>query len=1294
MLVPPSTAPPPAYIAPSAASQIITADQEFNTVDFVGDEHEDAAGGSATALVTPEALGLLNGFLDHILFNILAVAKSSQLANIRPAVSDVLKPRLAREVVTAADYELSDYMGGEGDEQFDFHGGLKPTGDFDLIRSWKRTRLRCMVYTRLGDMEEDEEDEYISRDGLTDTENAPRRFSSHIDIVTPAAAIFLTSIIEHLGEQALVISGETSRSRLSSKLSREHDEVTESGAERGRMNRLVVEDYDMEKLAMNATLGRLWRTWRQRVRSPRLSHTLSRESFRPPRGIASTLASSRNGSVATIDEFPARSVTSFDTAEAHEEDAQVEQAREVDPMAIPLPMSRFDVQEILIPGFVGEPVGDIQTMEAVVAHKVRPRSLMVLPSPLSPRPPSSVESSPVTSSGSRRLAKSGSHVRSQSMPTHYAPPAGAAAAATTAAAAAASDEDQTPVAETKEHEQEHQLQEQVDQLAQASSPTASEKRRQLETMYEQEEEPAEFVDAQTGLGDSPQSGLAISTADTTDATSTPVAVPREVDTERSSEKRRSEAVRQSIIAPSLSGASVVVEVSRPGSAQTAYRAEEGGQEEETQPERDEEIIEGQGMAEKPRPGSSYKRPRRQASGDPKKASQSSSFVTNEQAVEEPIPKQGATIQNIPDDAQAKIADARKSVNQTWLLNNNDDDDEEEEEEEEKEQHEEKAKDAAPAATGSSSAAVAAAAAAAGATAAATAATAAAVAKSSSSATSQEPATSSSAAAERASVQRIPSQPPTPSKSSRRSESLSEKRPATSGSAHSQSSISKLKGIITRTPQEEATHMHGASEASAHSSGETSPALEQLIQSEETIHYTLTPKNMRDMEQPSATRYNNNKANRSSTADLASFLKTTAPPGEEPPSRMAAPKASPRTGSVPKHQPIAASAAPKPALSVPRSKMAGLARDAKPTTDSTRDFADFIKSTGPAVPSPTTPTSPAPSTSNRSHRYSDVTDASKKFTRPGSGLSNSTRGTTGSRLQARAAVAPKGEQTSELIDFIREGPPDPQSHRISRSVAPFRSTMDSDDLKGHNVQDLRSSSPDATGPGKNFGSLGSRAGQPKSSRQPAQQKSTTVASAPAPAPKTDDFDAAPMPARKQRRVPDPYAIDDDDDDEALEELLGLQDKPKREEESLIDFLRNASPPPEDPAPRTPYIASPTATNKSSSGGMRARFLRSASEMAPMSKTSKTSLRSANSDIRSPSASQANYTTKPVAASKQPPPVSPPNTLGRQTETSSLADFLKNTEPPEPPRAPAAFAMNRGKDSSGLSRLLMRRKKVEV
>jgi hypothetical protein len=154
MFSPPLVMPQPQYVAAGPAAQIVAAVLEL-----------DASGG---VQITPASLNLINGFLDHILFNILLAARSTKLIAIRPAVSEVLKPRLAKEVVSAADEELREYMGGGVDEELsDFHGGQEPSGHFELERSWKLTRLRCMVYTRLGDMEEEDEEEHLHRDWMT-----------------------------------------------------------------------------------------------------------------------------------------------------------------------------------------------------------------------------------------------------------------------------------------------------------------------------------------------------------------------------------------------------------------------------------------------------------------------------------------------------------------------------------------------------------------------------------------------------------------------------------------------------------------------------------------------------------------------------------------------------------------------------------------------------------------------------------------------------------------------------------------------------------------------------------------------------------------------------------------------------------------------------------------------------------------------------------------------------------------------------------------------------------------------
>lgn len=423
--------------------------------------------------------------------------------------------------------------------------------------------------------------------------------------------------------------------------------------------------------------------------------------------------------------------------------------------------------------------------------------------------------------------------------------------------------------------------------------------------------------------------------------------------------------------------------------------------------------------------------------------------------------------------------------------------------------------------------------------------------------------------------------------------------------------------------------------------------------------------------------------------MADFLKTTGPPGDEPP--QGAPK-SPSKGTVPKQQPIVGANA---GVLSPKVK-AGMTRDAKPAADSTRDFADFLKSSGPPTPASGADNPKSPNTaSSGNRRTSDATDLSKKFVRPGSGTSSSTRGTTGPRLQARSAVASKGEQTSDLIDFIREGPPTPGSHRIPRTVAPFRNTMDSDEMNNAVNQNSRTSSPDESMATKSHTSLGSRTGLLDSASR-SNAKAASPAPKPAPSNKANEFDD-PMPARKQRRVPDPYAIDDDDDED-LEEILDLQEKPpQREEESLVDFLRSVPPPETETTPQ-PFVTTNVTTNnnnKASGGGLKARLLRGG-EKTPISKPSKSSLSSNQTDSR-PSG-RSNYTTKvgmernmnrPAQVHVTHGPASPK----KETETSALADFLKNTGPPEPPRTPSALATNKSKDS-GLSRFLMRRKKVEA
>ncbi|RJE20971.1 hypothetical protein PHISCL_06681 [Aspergillus sclerotialis] len=1203
VLSPPLVNPKPAFIASSAASQIITTDQEFNTADFVAEEGHNGTAGSA--LVTPAALAALNGFLDHLLFHILAAAKSTRLACIRPAVAEVLKPRLAREVVSAADDELSDYIGEDEDEQFEFRSGQEPGGEFDLIRSWKLTRLRCMVYTRLGDMEEDDEDEYIARDGLGENDGAPRRFTSHVGNITPAAAIFLTSIIEYIGEQALIIAGETARSRLATNVP-DHDEVTESGAERSSMNRLVVEDLDVEKLALNSTLGRLWRTWRKCVRAQTLGRAVSRESFRRP-GSAQPIPSSRKSSMATADEITPRSVS----APATEEE-------EVDPASIPLPTTEHDVQEIEIPGFSTELDGEIQTLEAVVAHKMRPRSLMVFSHPShSPRSPSSTASSPAVSPSSQS-PKLNRHGRSKSLPNaSYFPdrPWG---------------EEQTDA-----------------RVVDEASPTVSDENKRLETMYEHDEQT-----------DPMRPGLAISSDQQVPKEC--AGEPNEKEIDSSSGVGNEPSAEQN----SYSAASMEVITSQPSSVRTSAVGDDKQQQEA-------EVIEGQGMCEKPKP--MVQRPKRKSSRDPTQEEESQA-ETSERAMppvsEDQPPKQGDPVEESTNSGDAsRPGDTSDSVATPFVPPNRHSNDESTPSKTAPElaNVSEKARPPSASTSGDSE-------------------------RSEHSRTKAKPSPlilstgsthgyprstlSASSGIERASVQRISGRPSTSTTHSnpRRSDSFTsarEKRPVTSGSSTSQVS-NKLKGLIGRPGDSASARFRSSSETSRASGGSgDSDNLEKLIKSDETLHFTLTPKSMREMEEPDSPRWR--AASLLDTEDHPESVKGIGISGHEPqghagqnPARKTvdfAAMSKSKSTEFPK-------AKPAERMSLPPKQRTVQARDARLTNESTRDFAEFIKSTGPPVPaSPGRPDIGSP-------KSSGATETSRN-SRPAGALSKNAGSARGNfpKLEARPAAGVSGNHTSDLIDFIREGPPTPGAHRIPRAVAPFRDTTDSEDFESSEAERTDRDGPtraslastQGSSMAKSFTSVGSRTGLLDSTRRTTIQAGpNTQVSAPSPAPSRNVSDE-PVPARKQRRVRDPYAIDSDDEDDH-DDLTSS--KPKREEESLMDFLRNVPPPSTQPAPQPFNISRNPATIPAKSP------LRQHSGNSP--------------------GGQSNYALK-VGMERNGGSMNVPSTMpGRQTETSALADFLKNTGPPEPP-APRTPTAGVGKKESGvnsISRLFTRRKKIEA
>jgi hypothetical protein len=365
LLSPPtSITPDPAFIAASAASQIVTNDHD-SLADTWFDQHGIEPSGE-TALVAPPALKLVNRFLDQLLFNFLSISRSTSLGSLRPAVSEVLKPKLAKDAISGAEQELHEYLGGGEDEELlAFHNGLEPSSDWDLELVWKRTRLRCMVYSSLGDMEEEDEDYYTDQEQLDGPPGLnSNRFSNNPGVVSPAVAIFLTSILEYMGEQVLIVAGQAAYHRLRAKHEREEREDISTLSEIA--DRVVVEESDMERVALDRTLGRLWRGWKKRIRSPTNSISITRSFSRE------SMTSQPHGSRATSmtpEEIISEDVTSLAAVLAEYEHAA----------GIPLPMADDDVREIEIPGLAKQSDDEEEesSTDEELPVKIRPKSMIV-----------------------------------------------------------------------------------------------------------------------------------------------------------------------------------------------------------------------------------------------------------------------------------------------------------------------------------------------------------------------------------------------------------------------------------------------------------------------------------------------------------------------------------------------------------------------------------------------------------------------------------------------------------------------------------------------------------------------------------------------------------------------------------------------------------------------------------------------------------------------------------------------------------------------------------------------------
>ncbi|KAI3400096.1 hypothetical protein diail_4326 [Diaporthe ilicicola] len=1406
MSPPLSASPEAAFIAASAASQIVTNDHDSHA-DTWYDQHGFQPSGE-TVMVSFAALRLVNGFLDHLLFNFLSRSGSTTLAALRPAVTEVLKPKLAKDAINNADEELREYLGGGDDDEFLQSQPSPSPRDWDLELVWKRTRLRCMVYSSLGDMEEEDEDHHMEEGLLSDDDENLN------GAVSPAVAIFLTSILEFLGEQALISAGQAAWHRMRVKYEKDQNEGLKGRSD--LVDRIVVEEVDMERVALDRTLGRLWRAWKKRIRYPVYSSAdVSQQSLSRER-----LQHFRQSSVSAESAVPpAVQESAPESAGENPELLEDKAASNQDDMqaaAVPLPMSERDIDEIEVPGLVHYSDDESEEDEPEELDLgTRPKSMMIFSITAKDELPTPASSEPQTPIRTMRK-------RANSLPT----PTGASPEQRKKAVAVVDDTTEASETADQVNAEESRTEKVEGDFDNNTSVAEGTTIHDAEVVHDDGADAAEkpLIDEEstehqsTGLIRKIGGGGGVGAAAAGAGVGAAVLADRKKHAGIKDDADDSDFEVEEAQILTSSRISIGTNISgRSNSPANSDRGTRPPLSVQTLPVRSGSLrlvnvqsprtpsVKSQMSLAQEQSNSSYSR-----SGD---VSRASSIHTQPNLEETRAAEENRGVQQFPVTTSPGMS--RTNVGRSVP------------------QAEEIAQPAVRKLPPTSAPATV-------------------VASRNETATGPKISESQSASNEEHSRQQkqvqpqaaqplfgsvrrqTPHSPPSasPDQSQQQQQQSSEQQkssvlntPPDSGTffeddvaplpprhprrsprsfgpqanspastpipeesistshrrhGHSQGgssqqgsigvvSVDREYGDATRPSQDQTTirqlHTSGSSSTSSHKvrtargsqdSTATRPEdvarnFEELIHSNETIQYTLTPENMREIEGSPRTMQSGMSGKgrksedaRQSTRDRAASAAT---------SRSGDVK---RSGSVTRLSPLSShpvdlpedESVNGPSPRAPPVSMANRARGAAPQARDARvpreslvEFAEFIRATGPsgasgADPGPALKRNQSLMTNRTAPRQKPSSNMSLDYGRPSMGGSVSR-----ARLQARGATVDNDSDNSDLIDFIRRGPPSTGGNpRIPRTVAPFRTTMDSDLLKSA----VGGKAQDATLPDVHDTRYSQASTNVTEMSAPSVQSSINSQSAllgrKQPSGQTGNpFDEPDMmPQRKQRRVRDPYAIDLSDEEE--EDDFDPQPRRKAQqpkEESLIDFLNSAPPPPEsNPVPfnlpRTQSVpAQPMQApkKKASAPSLMSRFRQnnsaatSGNSNGMKSPTKSQKMSDSRSQKSSAPAASKGYipiqvniptggdlfptyssTSAAPAVPSMPSNMSSSRPSGRvpmkrfeprdavsvpSRGTSDLADFLRSSGPP-PSMDPAPYAPEQPENNGG-SRLFGRRKK---
>ncbi|TLD25013.1 hypothetical protein PspLS_05579 [Pyricularia sp. CBS 133598] len=1266
MSPPLTVSPEPAFIAAAAASQIVTNDHDAH--QDIWYDQQGIEPPSETVLVSPAALSLINNFLDRLLFNLLSTAKSTSLASLRPAVSEVLKPKLAKDAIYQADEELQEYLGGGDDEDYGSPTRPESARDWDLELVWKRTRLRCMVYSSLGDLEEEDEDFHMEQENLLTGDETVE------ETISPAVAIFLTSVLEFMGEQALIVAGQAAFQRMRHHYEKSLREGTRSPADVA--DRIVVGDSDVERIALDRTLGRLWRSWKKQMRSPALAQEATFRNFSRDSARSSSVSHYRFRSLSV--EPPRRrndgSVSPLEVDEETELDRSRADANK--PAAsVPLPVGPDDMLEILIPG-LAHYSDDEEEPEDTKSETLprRPKSMLLSPLAAGARdPPTPAASVPCTPKFPPRK-------RANSLPTPAASPFSSpmnkhieTVTSPTEVDGAVPSESVTSNSETENlsADDTEASATEVPPVSQKSSPAvitdsrADKEVQQRPTIQQRRMSSAQIAAMIAGSSGSKSPGLpARSPGLPAISPGLPAAPEQEVNDEaeeieefceepeilttsrisvsgRSTSPTTSERSKPAItIGIPKRSASVhsvrVIEVATPRSPMSRSRNSSADAQERTSMRASNLSRTDSTNSFTPpirEEGARQTSPSRKAYPFPTKSTrlhQSDSISEAEESTGSPVPSMSVSTlssrtptplsEQKPatsyDDLEAQVQSQPPTIFTV-------------------------PRDSESSVRNSPATKVT-------------------IVSSSSSSGSfyheDKPAVPSKS---RSATQAKADVPTPPERSSNRPQGTStpSTRQASSAATASAERSSPNRRAQSQTreavepPRERERSitplsMEKGSNRKHHDSVSTVSSLQQrlkpvrasqdstrpvdiktfdeLIQSDETIQYTLTPENMRDIDQSIRSGKNDSpvlrpKSRKSDENRFQEHSRSASTPTGGPRATDLKRSASvSRAGALSSHPinegaPLSGPIPRAPGLTPSKSHGAGpQARDARIPLESLTEFADFIRATGPPGASGAMGASSSRAPASGASRTTAGPTAGPKQSLESSGRPSNTSNR--ARYQARDAAVDPREDNSDLIDFIRRGPQTKDNPRIPRTVAPFRNTMDSDQFAtASGGKAVDATLPDIRHSAASTSVTENSVPSSINSQSALLRKDKSMASARGGQSNANMFDEEDMiPKRKQRRVRDPYAIDfsdeeDDDFEEATPKPSRRLQPPIEKEETLAEFLMNVPPPKEtSPVPfNLPSQNPPTPKKKSSTASLMARFTRRDSTKTDRNKADKES-----------------------------------------------------------------------------------------